>query len=388
MKRILFCTVFLILLCFDTIQAQDSITIDTAILNSVKYISDRLPNGLKVVILNFQSAHEILAEYVIDELTMHLVNDGKLTVVDRQNLDTIRQEMNFQLSGDVSDESAQAIGKMLGAQTIISGAIAPMGNVYRLRVRAIAVETAAIQGVQNINIAMDETLAILTKSGYMESSITEGTQKGDAISSSNNRNTTFSTAGTAQRERSATATKNDNADRFSLANKNVFAISVNGMIGTGYGYGATMTLYERHFQSTLGLSFFANTELMEGFDNYYFIWNTGGGALIKWRFMNDRLIFNTGFAFECSNITAPGIIGSVTRGTLPFLGVQGGLSYRIARNLSLDINGFFKFGLGSIERELEYYGEEEYASVSSPRPASYWPYLVGVRLGITIMFPY
>jgi hypothetical protein len=28
-------------------------------------------------------------------LTTHVVNDGKVTVVDRQNLEMLRQEMNF-----------------------------------------------------------------------------------------------------------------------------------------------------------------------------------------------------------------------------------------------------------------------------------------------------
>jgi len=42
-------------------------------------------------------------------------------VVDRQQLDLIRAELNFQMSGEVSDESAQSIGQMLGVQSIMSG---------------------------------------------------------------------------------------------------------------------------------------------------------------------------------------------------------------------------------------------------------------------------
>jgi TolB-like protein len=151
------------------IHAQQNYTIHTALTNTSRFIIDRLPAGSTVVVLNFQSAHEHLSDYIIDELIMHLANDRSLVVVDRQNMDTIRQEMNLQASGDVSDESAQAIGRMLGAQTIISGAITQMGSVYRLRVRAIAVETAAIQAVQNINIMMDETLAALTGTPFTRS---------------------------------------------------------------------------------------------------------------------------------------------------------------------------------------------------------------------------
>jgi TolB-like protein len=150
----------------NVLYAQEASTLDEALKNSSGYLVGRVPAGSKVVILNFQSNYIALTNYIIDELTTYLVNDGTATVVDRQNLELLRQEMNFQLSGEVSDESAQAIGRKLGAQTIISGSIAPLGDVYRLRVRAIEVETAAIQGIQNENVLLDATLAALTNTKY------------------------------------------------------------------------------------------------------------------------------------------------------------------------------------------------------------------------------
>ncbi|MDR2718338.1 MAG: CIA30 family protein [Treponema sp.] len=74
--------------------------------------------------------------------------------------------MDFQLSGEVSDETVQSIGKKLGAQTIISGAITAIGNAYRLRIRAISVETAQILGMQNVDVAQDSRLAALTGTAY------------------------------------------------------------------------------------------------------------------------------------------------------------------------------------------------------------------------------
>jgi hypothetical protein len=90
-----------------------------------------------------------------------MVNDGKLIVVDRQNLELIQQEMRFQLSGEVSDETAQEIGRKLGAQYIISGSMTSLGNMYRMRVQAISVETAQIMGMLNSNVAPDQTLTFL-----------------------------------------------------------------------------------------------------------------------------------------------------------------------------------------------------------------------------------
>ncbi|MDR2716817.1 MAG: CsgG/HfaB family protein [Treponema sp.] len=92
----------------------------------------------------------------------HFVNSGSFTVVDRSNLELLQQEMVFQLSGEVSDETAQSIGKKLGAQTIVSGSVEPMGDILRLRIRAIAVESAAIQGIYTANIQKDRFLTSLT----------------------------------------------------------------------------------------------------------------------------------------------------------------------------------------------------------------------------------
>jgi TolB-like protein len=153
--------VFLLLLCAAYGFAQD-MTLDAALKNSTLYLVEKLPQKTLVVVLNFSSKHEDLSTYVIEELTANLVNNGKLTVVDRQNLDIIQKEMQFQMSGEVSDESAQAIGKKLGAQTIISGSIDPLGSMLRLRIRAIEVQTAAIQAMHTMNIVRDTVVAALT----------------------------------------------------------------------------------------------------------------------------------------------------------------------------------------------------------------------------------
>jgi TolB-like protein len=135
--------------------------LDAAIRETSDYLNDRINRGVKVVFLNFQSDYPSLSEYIIDGLIENTVNDGVFTAVDRQNITLIRQEMNFQFSGEVSDESAQAIGKILGAQIIVSGSISPLGNFYRLRVRAISVETAEIQGQINRDIVTSPRLKAL-----------------------------------------------------------------------------------------------------------------------------------------------------------------------------------------------------------------------------------
>jgi TolB-like protein len=138
--------------------------LDAAIRETSDYLNKQLPAGNKLVILNIQSDFPALSEYIIDELIANTVNDRVFSVVDRQQLNTIREELNFNMSGEVSDASAQSIGQMLGAQVIVSGAVSRIGDLYRLRVRALSVQTAEIEGQFNRNIPDGQTVAALVRS--------------------------------------------------------------------------------------------------------------------------------------------------------------------------------------------------------------------------------
>jgi TolB-like protein len=156
MKRI---SLAAVLLCAAmTVFGQEAVVLDEAINDSVNYLVERLEPGTKVAVLNF-SASPAISNYVIEEITVFLVNDSNFTVVDRSELELLQEEMNFQLSGDVSDESAQSIGKKLGAQTIISGSLSPLGNRWRMRIRALEVETAKVQGIRTYTVKKDPVLS-------------------------------------------------------------------------------------------------------------------------------------------------------------------------------------------------------------------------------------
>ena len=140
---------FFSILLFSTIAlcaySQSVMTLDEAIRLASSEISSRLNTGTRIAVLSFNSASRIMSNHVLEELTNALVNEGKLTVVAQQNLALLQQEMNFQLSGDVSDETAQAIGRMLGAEMVVTGTQGIAGSNYRFRFQVLEVETAAIR---------------------------------------------------------------------------------------------------------------------------------------------------------------------------------------------------------------------------------------------------
>ena len=139
--------------------------LDVAIRDASDYLNDNIPKGSKIVILNIQSSSPDLSDYIIDELLANAVADKTFSVVDRQQLDVIRAEQNFQWSGEVDDKAAVDIGKLLGAQTIVSGAVNRLGTGYRIRIRALEVQTAQVQGQYNRNIESSRMIAAIMEGG-------------------------------------------------------------------------------------------------------------------------------------------------------------------------------------------------------------------------------
>ena len=139
--------------------------LDITIREASDYLNENIPRGNRIVILNIQSNSHDLSDYIIDELIANAVNDRLFSVVDRQQLEEIRTEQNFQLSGEVDDNEALEIGRFFGAQTIVSGAVNRLGSGYRIRIRALEVQTAQVQGQFNRNIASSPIISSLMESG-------------------------------------------------------------------------------------------------------------------------------------------------------------------------------------------------------------------------------
>jgi hypothetical protein len=140
-------------------------SLDTAIQEAAVQMETNLPGQTKVALVNVASSSAHLSEYVISRLEAALVGGKKLVVVDRANLDRIREEQGFQLSGEVSDESAKAIGQLLGAGAIVTGSFIDLGDVYSLTLKAINMETAAVAVSYPADIAKSTRITTLLASG-------------------------------------------------------------------------------------------------------------------------------------------------------------------------------------------------------------------------------
>ena len=117
--------------------------LDTAINNSFNTLRSQIPDNSRIAILDISPADNN-SVFIQEELMVLFVNSRNFNIVERQALDVVREEQSFQMSGDVSDETAASIGHFIGADVVIVGTISGTGAQRRLRLRAVSVETARV----------------------------------------------------------------------------------------------------------------------------------------------------------------------------------------------------------------------------------------------------
>jgi hypothetical protein len=145
--------------------SAQTVRLDDAIESAAAYFNGQLPQGAKIAVTNIQSDWPDISNYIIEELTTKFITGGSLNPVvrDREQLSRVQSELSFQASGNVSDKTAKDIGWYIGAEMIISGSFKRLGNMYRLSVSAMEVETARFAGMQTYNIHTDSRLAALLR---------------------------------------------------------------------------------------------------------------------------------------------------------------------------------------------------------------------------------
>ncbi|MDR2952683.1 MAG: hypothetical protein LBU82_05520 [Treponema sp.] len=125
-------------------QLRDMNTgLGAAIIRVSRNLVRALPKNQKIAVLNCTASDEDTSVFVTDSIEQQLFDAG-YSLVDRSQLDKIRAEQNFQLSGDVDDNQIVSIGKMAAARIVVTGRVAKMGNIQSLTLRALNVETGEL----------------------------------------------------------------------------------------------------------------------------------------------------------------------------------------------------------------------------------------------------
>jgi hypothetical protein len=175
MKKAAFCIIPLIMFFMGCASSEKAMAetngnspgmdLDTAIKKAAAQMEAKIPSKTKIALVSVASPSTAFSTQVLTRLESAIVSSGKLVVVDRANLDKIREEQGFQLSGEVDDESAKSIGKLSGAGAIVTGALADLGDVYSLTLKAIDIETATVAVSYLADLAKSARIETLLASG-------------------------------------------------------------------------------------------------------------------------------------------------------------------------------------------------------------------------------
>jgi tetratricopeptide (TPR) repeat protein len=167
------CIYALALLAACATTGGTALSLQDAIEQSAEKIVSELPAGSRVAIVAFESESDNLSNYIMEELTGALFDRG-IEVADRRNLPYVFQELNFQMSGMVSDETAVSVGKQIGANMVITGQLINLNGMYRYRTTAIRMEQATHASVTRINVRSNaETRRMIAALARQQTVVTE-----------------------------------------------------------------------------------------------------------------------------------------------------------------------------------------------------------------------
>ena len=139
-----------------TFTATGKVVITTAVNVIAAGLEDALKRAAEDIAADFTAKSRIaivyissqdisLTEFISGELE-HLLRRQGCIIVDRTELDRVRAEQQFGMSGEVDDNTAARIGNIAGASIVITGRIDGEGNLRRLRLRALDTSSGQVVG--------------------------------------------------------------------------------------------------------------------------------------------------------------------------------------------------------------------------------------------------
>jgi len=118
---------------------NDSTALDTA--KSVPQVK----TAVAVLELDPNGVSDSEAKALSDRLRIEIFNVGVFEVMEREKMNRILDEMQFQLNDCTTDECAIEIGRLIGVRKIIAGSISKVGEFFTVSARLIDVETSKIE---------------------------------------------------------------------------------------------------------------------------------------------------------------------------------------------------------------------------------------------------
>ena len=98
-----------------------------------------------LALLNFEAKglSEVIGDVGLDVLTTYLTNFEYVTLIEREKIRVIIEELELQMS-DLTEENGARIGKLLNADKVALCSVGAIGTTYIFNARVVDVETARV----------------------------------------------------------------------------------------------------------------------------------------------------------------------------------------------------------------------------------------------------
>ena len=160
---------FVLLLSLNNICFSQETSVETSIVNSQiqQLVDDLLTNvpdeNIGVAVLSFETTEgrteaRDLGEAAAILINQNLISVPNISVVEREKLEDIIEEIGLSQTGLTSDEIE--VGNLLNVQFLIAGAVADLGNRFLLAARFINVETGNVLQSASVEIPSNSFLMI------------------------------------------------------------------------------------------------------------------------------------------------------------------------------------------------------------------------------------
>jgi curli biogenesis system outer membrane secretion channel CsgG len=117
--------------------------------------------GRKIAVVPFRQSNgqsTILGSYISEELITDLVMIGNLKMVERSMLDKLIGELKLSQTGLIDPDTAKKLGKVAGADAIISGTITAFQTYVVINCRLIETQTGKIYAAAQTTVIKDDNL--------------------------------------------------------------------------------------------------------------------------------------------------------------------------------------------------------------------------------------
>ena len=111
------------------------------------------PLTIGVLDLDANGVEDTEARAISERLRIHLGRTAIFEVIERNQMESIMNEIGFQVSGACdTDECVVQIGQVLGASKMVAGSVSKVGTLYSLQVRIIDIASSRIDHQEFVDV--------------------------------------------------------------------------------------------------------------------------------------------------------------------------------------------------------------------------------------------